>query len=374
MALFIEPRDRDLARMLVGYSVKARPGDLVYIHVSGTDALSLGAACVEETTRAGAAPYLHFTDAEIQRKFLHTASEEVLTRLAQFELKQMQDATCYIGIRGSQNIFESSDVPRENQDRYNRIIVKPVHLEERIKRTRWVVLRYPTESFAQMANRSTEAFRDFFYDVCLVDYAQMKKDVEPLRQRMDRTDQVRLVGPGTDLTFSIKDIPSIPCTGEINVPDGECFTAPVRDSVNGMVTFNCPSVQQGQAFDNVKLRFENGRVVEATAADATQTEKLNEVLDQDEGARYLGEFAIGFNPRIMHPMRDILFDEKIAGSFHMALGQCYDEASNSNQSALHWDLVTIQRPDYGGGEIWFDGELIRKDGQFLPEELKALNW
>lgn len=374
MALFIEPRDRELAKMLVGYSVKARPGDLVYIHVSGTEALSLGAACVEETTRAGAAPYLQFTDAEIQRKFLHTASEAVLTRLAQFELKQMQDATCYIGIRGSQNIFESSDVPREAMDLYNRIIVKPVHLEERVKRTRWVVLRYPTESFAQMAHRSTEAFRDFYYDVCLVDYAAMARHAQPLRELMDRTDQVRLTGPGTALTFSIKDIPSIPCCGEMNVPDGECFTAPIRDSVNGIVTFNAPSVQQGQPFDGVKLRFENGRVIEATAADPAQTAKLNEVLDQDEGARYLGEFAIGFNPRILHPMRDILFDEKIAGSFHMALGQCYEEASNTNQSALHWDLINIQRPDYGGGEIWFDGQLIRKDGQFLPEELKPLNW
>lgn len=374
MALHIDGRDEELAKMLVNYSVKAKPGDLVFIHVSGTDALSLGAACVEETVRAGAAPYLQFTDQEVARRFLRSADEKVFERLAQFELKQMQDATCYIGIRGSQNIFEMSDVPQEKMDLYNRLLVKPVHLEERVKRTRWVVLRYPTESFAQMAGTSTEAFREFFYRVCLVDYEKMRRDAEALRVLMDNTDKIRLVGPGTDLTMSIRDIPSIPCCGEINVPDGECFSAPVRDSVNGTVRFNTPSVQQGKSFDNVTLRFEDGRVVEAVAADDAQTKSLNEILDQDEGARYLGEIAIGFNPQILHPMRDILFDEKIAGSFHMALGQCYDEAANGNQSALHWDLVGIQRPDYGGGEIWFDDVLIRKDGQFIPEELAGLNY
>jgi aminopeptidase len=374
MALTIQPRDQQLAKMLINYSVKAQPGQLVFIHVFGQDALSLGAACVEEAARAGAAPYLHFTDNEIQRRFLRTASDDVFSRLAQLELKQMQDADCYIGIRGAQNIFEMSDVPREKMDAYNRLVAKPVHLEERVKRTKWVVLRYPTESFAQMASSSTEAFRDFYYDVCLVDYEKMGRDVEPLKTLMDRTDKIKITGPGTDLELSIKDIPSIPCCGEMNVPDGECFTAPVRESVNGTVQFNTPAVQQGMPFDNVRLRFENGKVVEATAADAIQTRKLNEILDQDPGARYLGEFAIGINPKVMHPMRDTLFDEKIAGSFHMALGQCYDEAPNGNQSALHWDMVCIQRPDYGGGEMYFDAQLIRKDGQFVPDDLKPLNW
>lgn len=374
MALTIDPRDKQLAKMLVNYSVKAKPGDLVFIQVSGLESLSLGAACVEETAKVGAAPYLHFVDAEIQRKFLMSGSDEVFKRLARLELKQMKDADCFIGIRGSANIFESSDVPREKMEAYTRHVVKPVHLEERVKRTRWCVLRYPNESFAQMAGRSTEGFRDFYYDVCLVDYAKMARDVQPLKELMERTDRVHLKGPGTDLEFSIKGIPSIPCCGEMNVPDGECFTAPVRTSVNGTVAFTAPTVWQGSPYDNVKLRFEKGRVVEATAADAAQTAKLNEVLDQDPGARYLGEFSLAFNPRIMHPMRDILFDEKIAGSFHMALGQAYDEASNGNKSAVHWDMVCIQRPDYGGGEIWFDGKLIRKDGQFLPKELAALNY
>ncbi len=373
MALHIDPRDRKLAQMLVEYSVKARPGDLVFIQVSGYDAMALGAACVEETARVGAAPYLHFVDAEIQRRFLQTANDEVLKRLARLEMKQMKDADCFIGIRGAANIFELSDVPRERMEAYMKHVVKPVHLEERVKRTRWVVLRYPNESTAQMSGSSTDAFRDFYYDVCLVDYVKMARDVKPLQKLMEKTDRVRLVAPGTDLEFSIKGIPAIPCCGEMNVPDGECFTAPVRTSVNGVVAFNAPTVWQGTPYDGVRLVFEKGKVVEATAADAAQTQKLNEVLDQDPGARYLGEFALGFNPKVLHPMRDILFDEKIAGSFHMALGQAYDEASNGNKSAVHWDMVCIQRPDYGGGEVWFDGKLIRKDGKFLPKNLGALN-
>lgn len=374
MALNVEPRDQKLARMLVNYSVKAGPGDLVFIQVSGLDSLSLAAACVEETAKAGAAPYLHIVDAEIQRKFLRVADEKVFKRLAQLELKQMKDATCFIGIRGANNIFETSDVPASQMESYMRAVVKPVHLEERVKRTRWCVLRYPNESFAQMAGTSTEAFRDFYYSVCLVDYAKMARDSQPLKKLMDKTDRVHIKGPGTDIEFSIKNIPSIPCCGEMNVPDGECFTAPVKTSVNGTVSFTAPTVYQGSPFDNVRLTFEKGKVVEATAADGAQTKKLNSILDQDAGARYLGEFSLAYNPKVLHPMRDILFDEKIAGSFHMALGQAYDEASNGNKSAIHWDMVCIQRPDYGGGEIYFDGKLIRKNGKFLPKELIPLNW
>lgn len=373
MSLTIDSRDQKLARMLVSYSVKARPGELVFIQVSGADALSLGAACVEETARAGAAPYLHIVDTEVQRLFLRSADEKVFKRLAQLELKQMKDADCFIGIRGSQNIFELSDVPREQIEAYTKFVAKPVHLEERVKRTRWVVLRYPNESMAQMSGSSTESFKKFYYDVCLVDYAKMARDVQPLKRLMEKTDRVRLTAPGTDIEFSIKGIPAIPCCGEMNVPDGECFTAPVKNSVNGTVAFNAPTVWQGAPYDSVKLEFRNGKVANAEAADAEQTKKLNEVLDQDAGARFLGEFSIAFNPKIMHPMRDILFDEKISGSFHMALGQAYDEATNGNKSAVHWDMVCIQRPDYGGGEIYFDEKLIRKNGKFTLKELQPLN-
>ena len=184
------------------------------------------------------------------------------------------------------------------------------------------------------------------------------------------TDEVHIVGKGTDLRFSIKDIPVIPCAGEKNIPDGECFTAPVRDSVNGTIHFNTPTIYQGTTFTDVRLRFENGKIVEASA---NHTEKLNEILDTDEGARYIGEFSIAFNPHITTPMLDILFDEKIAGSLHITPGKAYEVADNGVRSAVHWDMVMIQRPEYGGGEIYFDGELIRKDGQFVIPALAPLN-
>ena len=225
-------------------------------------------------------------------------------------------------------------------------------------------------SMAQLAKMSTEAFEDFYFQVCNLDYSKMSAAMDSLVELMDQTDKVRLVGPGTDLTFSIKGIKAIKCAGELNIPDGEVYSAPVRDSVNGVVTYNTPSPYQGFTFENVKLTFKDGKIIEATA---NNTERINKVFDTDEGARYVGEFAIGVNPYILHPMQDILFDEKIDGSFHFTPGQCYDDAYNGNKSNIHWDLVNIQRPEYGGGEIYFDDVLIRKDGRFVIPELEKLN-
>ncbi|MEC7775506.1 MAG: aminopeptidase, partial [Planctomycetota bacterium] len=217
---------------------------------------------------------------------------------------------------------------------------------------------------------STESFEDFYFDVCTVDYAAMAERMKPLEERMKNAGDVHISGPGTDLKFSVKDIPAVGCAGEYNIPDGEVFTAPVKDSVEGTLSVNTPSLYQGTVFDNIVLEFSKGKIVKATA---NHTEKIDSILDSDEGARYIGEFAIGFNPKVLEPMMDILFDEKIAGSFHFTPGNAYDDADNTNRSEVHWDLVTIQRPEYGGGEIWFDGELIRKDGLFVTDDLAGLN-
>jgi aminopeptidase len=217
---------------------------------------------------------------------------------------------------------------------------------------------------------SKEAFEDFYFNVCNLDYGKMNKAMDALVELMNKTDKVQLIGKDTNLTFSIKDIPAVKCAGEMNIPDGEVFTAPVRDSVNGVITYNTPSPYQGFTFENVKLTFENGKIIDATAND---TERINHIFDTDEGARFVGEFAIGVNPYIQHPMQDILFDEKIDGSFHFTPGECYEEAYNGNHSNIHWDMVMIQRPEYGGGEIYFDDVLIRKDGRFVIKELEALN-
>jgi aminopeptidase len=224
---------------------------------------------------------------------------------------------------------------------------------------------------AQLAGMSTEAFEDFYFDVCTLDYRKLQPGMKALQRLMEKTDCVQVKGPDTDLQFSIKGIPAIICGGDRNIPDGEVFSCPVKDSVEGHVTFNAPSIYQGTAFDGIRLEFKSGKIV---AARSNETQKLNKILDSDPGARYIGEFSLGFNPRVFHPMRDILFDEKIAGSFHFTPGQAYEEADNGNRSQVHWDMVNIQRPDYGGGEIYFDGKLVRKDGKFLPKQLRSLNW
>ncbi len=365
-------RDRELAKVLVKHSTRVKKGETVYINAIGVETLGLVEAVYEEVIKAGAAPYLNFVEPEIMRKLLHGANETILKNLYKLEFPQIKETDCYIGIRGSQNIFENSDIPQKQMDLYGKFLGNPVR-DKRVNETRWVVLRYPTPSMAQLASQPREVFADFYYRVCTVDYAAMERAIKPLKKLMEKTDKVEIKGPGTDLTLSIKKIPVVPCSGGHNIPDGECFTAPVKKSVEGEVLFNVPTVWSGSPFENIQLTFEKGKIVDAKAANKDQTRKLNKILDQDPGARYVGEFSIAFNPHILHPMRDILFDEKIAGSFHMAMGQAYGEANNGNNSALHWDMVNIQRKDYGGGEIYFDGKLIRKDGLFIPASLKKLN-
>lgn len=261
-----------------------------------------------------------------------------------------------------------SDVPSAKLNLYSKTL-RPV-LDYRVNKTKWVVLRYPNNAMAQLANTSLEAFEDFYYDVCTLDYKKMSEAMTPLVDLMNRTDKVRVTGKNTDITFSIKDIPAIKCDGERNIPDGEVYTAPVRESMNGIISYNTPSEEQGFTYENIVFEIKDGKIINATA---NNNERINELLDTDDSARYFGEFAIGVNPYILHPMKDTLFDEKISGSIHLTPGASYEDAFNGNKSAIHWDLVFIQRPEYGGGEIWFDDVLIRKDGLFVLPELQGLN-
>jgi aminopeptidase len=287
-----------------------------------------------------------------------------------YDLERMKRIQGYIGIRSGNNVNELADVPSEKYKLYDRLYRHPIHSEQRVKKTKWVVLRYPSASMAQLAQMSTEAFEDFYFNVCNLDYAKMDRAMDPLAELMRRTDKVQIKGPGTDLTFSIKGIGAQKCSGERNIPDGEVYSCPIRDSVNGTISYNTQSVYNGFTFENVRFTFENGKIVEATAND---TDRINALLDTDDGARYIGEFSICFNPYILHPMKDTLFDEKIAGSLHFTPGQAYEDTDNGNRSSVHWDLVLIQRPDYGGGDIYFDDRPIRKDGLFVIPELQNLN-
>ncbi|MEK3904117.1 MULTISPECIES: aminopeptidase [unclassified Paenibacillus] len=364
-----DPRIQKLAANLVGYSVNVQPGENVLVEMIGSER-DLIKAVVEEVGKAGGRAFVQLTDRTVLRSMLKYATPEGIKTWAEIDLNRMKQMDCYIGIRAGENVNDLSDVPEENMKLYNSLYSHPVHSEQRVKHTKWVVLRYPNASMAQLANTSTEAFEDFYFEVCNLDYAKMDKAQDSLAELMRRTDKVRILGPGTDLTFSIKGIGAEKCSGQKNIPDGEVYSAPVRDSVNGTISYNAASIYNGVTFENVKFTFENGRIVEAASND---TARLNEILDSDDGARHIGEFAIGFNPYILHPMKDILFDEKIAGSLHFTPGQAYDVTDNGNRSSIHWDLVLIQRPDYGGGEIYFDDVLIRKDGIFVVPELEGLN-
>jgi aminopeptidase len=364
-----DPRIGQLAKGLATYSLNVQPGEKVLIEMIGSER-ELVKALIEEVHALGGYPYVDLQDRSVLSSILQSATEEQLEHWAQMDLERMKEMDCYIAIRAGENVNELSDVPEEQMKRFDRIYRKPVHLEQRVKQTRWAVLRYPNASMAQLASMSTSQFEDFYFKVCNLDYAKMAEAMEPLHQLMNRTDKVRITGPGTDLSFSIKGIGSVKCSGRRNIPDGEVYSAPIRDSVNGTIAYNTPSVNSGVTYENITFRFENGKIVEATASD---TKRLNALLDTDEGARYIGEFSLGFNPHILYPMKDTLFDEKIAGSLHFTPGQAYEAADNGNRSAIHWDLVLIQRPEFGGGEVWFDDVLIRKDGRFVVDELLGLN-
>jgi aminopeptidase len=363
-----DKRNEILAKNLVNYSCRLQPGEKIMIEIKGKETLELAKEIIKEVTRVGGIPFWYYSDESIQRYWVGGAGEEQFKEFGRLHLRLMKEFDAYLGLRGSDNPFDLADVDPERLKMNQLLYYKPVHLEQRVKHTKWCVLRFPNNAMAQLAETSQEAFEQFYYDVCCLDYAKMSKAMDPLAEIMAKTDMVRIIGPDTDLSFSIKGIPVIKCDGLRNIPDGEVYTAPVKDSINGTIAFNAPSLREGVTFTGIKFEFHHGKIIHAEC-DA-RTDKLNEILDTDKGGRYTGEFSLGVNPFILHPMKDTLFDEKIAGSFHLTPGACYDEAPNGNHSAIHWDLVMIQRLEYGGGEIYFDGKLFRKNGVFVDKKLE----
>ena len=366
----MDPRNTTLAKQLVEYSVKLQPGEKIYLEIKGLHALELGKALVRAATEAGGVPFWYYNDEELGRQFIKHANQEQFQAWGRFHRPIMEAVDAYIAVRGSSNPFDLSDVDAEHMKWHDQAYWDEVHIPVRLKK-KWCVLRYPNPAMAQLAEKSTESFADFYYDVCCLDYAKMSRAMDPLAALMERTDRVHITGPGTDLHFSVKGLPAVKCDGGRNIPDGEVYTAPVKDSMQGHIAYNAATMRAGARFENIRFEVQDGKIVKATCDG--DDEKLNEALDVDEGARYFGEFALGVNPYITKPMLDTLFDEKIGGSFHLTPGNAYEAAFNGNKSALHWDIVNIQTPDWGGGEIRFDDVLIRKDGQFVLPELVGLN-
>lgn len=366
----MDERNKKLAKNLLNYSCRLQKGEKILIECKGYSGYPLVKEIIKEVYKIGGIPFVYLTDEIITRELLLGGTAEQYDSMASWDSARMNEMKAYIYVNAPLNASEYADVPTKKQAIYSKHYSKPVIDDICITKTKWVVVRYPTPNMAQSASMSNEAFENYYYDVCMLDYNKMSSAMDSIVQLMQKTDRVHIIGEGTDLTFSIKDIDAVKCAGQFNIPDGEIFTAPIKDSVNGYVTFNTPAVYQGFTYENIRLEFENGKIIKATAND---TKRINEVLDTDEGARYIGEFALGVNPYITKPMKDTLFDEKIRGSFHFTPGKAYDEADNGNVSAIHWDLVCIQTADYGGGKIYFDDVLIREDGYFVLDELKCLN-
>ena len=362
-----DPRVRQLAEVLVSYSTRVKKGDVVLISAAGFEAAPLVheiySLCLE---RSAAYVEYEFSLPDLNRHFYNKATKSQLGWFPEHKLDFMKKATVYIGISAADNSMVMAQANQASMIAWSRV-VRPI-IDQRVKHTRWVVTRYPTHGAAQEAKMSLEEYEDYLFSACCIDWAGESKKQEKLKRLMDRADRVRIISSDTDLSFSLRGMPGIKCDGRCNIPDGEVFTAPVRDSVEGYITYNCPTVYQGKEFTTIRLEFSKGRIVKATAPGMDK--ELNRILDTDEGARYIGEFAIGVNPGITRPMRNILFDEKIFGSIHFTPGQCYDECNNGNVSAVHWDMVKLLS---GDGEIRFDDVPILKDGSFVHRDLHVLN-
>ena len=356
--------DRLLAKQLLSHSTELKKDEHILLQCIGLNGIGLIRALVEQVRDLGAHPHVKIEDPEINRVILEKGDEEFWKRQTdKDQLPLMKQMDAFIGIRGAENIYENSAVSKEANKAYSDHFLKPVHFDERVNNTKWTVLRYPSPAFAMNAKMPTDKFREFYYSACLFDYAKLAEAMKPLEERLRKTDIIRLIGEGTDIEFSVKGQNWIPCFGKRNIPDGELFSSPLIDSVNGEIAY-APSVYQGKPFEYVKLSVKDGVVTEF---DSSNNEALEEILDTDEGARRFGEFSFGLNPVIKSPMYDILFDEKIYGSNHLTLGNDYEIAPNGNQSNIHWDLVCI------GADVYFDGELIRKGRIFVDDKLAGLN-
>ena len=358
-----------LSKTIVDYSIGVKENDKVLIQYESSMCNPLVKCLIKDIYSNGGIPFTKLLDNELSSLILEGADSKTIDEMVKVKTFEVDEFDCFIRICYTENEYEDKNVPTTVRKELGS---KSEKIDDiRINERRWVLLNYPSMVDAYKAGMKYDDFYKYSLSVMNVDYASLDEKIKPLKELMERTDKVRIVGPNTDLTFSIKGLPAIPCCGKANIPDGELYTAPVKNSVNGIITYNTKSPYNGHIFNNISLEFKDGKIINATASD--NNDKLKEIFDTDEGARYVGEFSLGFNPMIKEPMGDILYDEKIMGSLHFTPGTCYKDCNNGNVSSIHWDLVLIQRPEYGGGEIYFDDVLIRKDGLFVLDNLKQLN-
>lgn len=365
----MDERLEKLSSTIVNYSVCVKEGDRVLIQYESNMCNPLIKYLIKDIYKNKGIPFVKLLDNELNSLILENADSKTIDEMVKMKTYEVDNFDCFIRICYTENEYEDKDVSSEIRKELGSKSQKADDI--RINERRWVLLNYPSMIDAYKAHMKYDDFVNYSLDVMNVDYRAMSEKIEPLKELMESTDKVRIVGPDTDITFSIKGMPAIPCCGTANIPDGELYTTPIKNTVNGVITYNTPSPYHGNIFNNIRLEFKDGQIVNCSTTE--HNDLLKEIFDTDEGARYIGEFSLGFNPKITSPMGDILYDEKIMGSLHFTPGRCYEDCDNGNISSIHWDLVLIQTPEYGGGEIYFDDVLIRKDGKFVIDNLKQLN-
>ncbi|MFQ5340923.1 MAG: aminopeptidase [Anaerolineae bacterium] len=364
-----DPRIVAVADTLVNYSTRIQPGDLVAI-TGSTETVLMIQAVYQKVLEAGGHPLVITEIPGIQELFFEFAGDEQLTFISPVERLILNEFDATIGVRGAVNTkaLSSVDPSRQAKRQAARRELSEVFMRRSAEGSlKWVGTLFPTNAHAQDAEMSLREYEDFVYAACLVNepdpaaaWQEVAGNQARLIESLSDKDQVHITSENTDLTLSIKGRTFVNADGKYNFPDGEIFTGPVESSVNGVVTFDFPAITAGREVEGVRLRFEDGRVVEASAR--KNEAFLHEMLKTDEGAPYLGEFAFGANYGIQRFTKNILFDEKIGGTVHMALGAGYPETGSQNKSAIHWDMICDLRR---GGEVYVDGELFQKDGKFL---------
>jgi len=364
-----DPRVEAMARILVDYSVDVQPGHFVQIDGSPEGAPLL-LAVYQRVLERGGHPWLRVGLDEAAEIFFKVASSEQIDFVPDVFRQAIEEIDATIGVWTEVNTKSLTNVDPTKQARAaaaRRPISERFFERAARKELRWTGTAYPTQAFAQDAEMSLREFEDFLYGAALIHepdpiaaWQSVSKRQQRLIDWLSDKSQVRLIGPDTDLTLSVQGRLWENCDGHENFPDGEIFTGPVEDSVNGHVRFTYPACTRGREVEDVRLWFENGKVVKATAV--KNEEFLLTMLDTDEGARYLGEFAFGTNPGVQRFTKNILFDEKIGGTVHMAVGFGFPETGSQNKSAIHWDMICDLRQ---GGEVWVDGELFAREGKFL---------
>jgi aminopeptidase len=354
----MDSRWNRLGELLVNYSTKVKPGEKVMIAMIEAETLPLVQAVYRAVIRAGGFPQVQFLSETLRRSLLKYGSEEQAGWVPEIEKAGMEWADVYIGLRGAHNLHELAGIPAKTlavNQKANGIISTL-----RWEKTRWCLVRVPNESFAQAASTDCETIMDMFFDACFLDWEKEVKAWENWAEILGRGKNVRICGKDTDISFSVEGRRWVPFGGINNMPDGEIATAPVNGTENGRIYFEFPGVLSGRLVHNIKLCWENGILVRAESS--SEQDFLRSVLDRDEGAKKIGEFAFGTNPHVTCFCNDILIDEKIGGTIHIALGRAYPECGGTNRSAIHWDIIKDTRTE---GTVYLDGKPILDKGKIL---------